>query len=391
VINGPNTSPFQNVGVMKVAIYCGTFYKDKDGVARTVYHLVESLLKEGHEVEVWTGEVSPETIPGIRINKFPSFPIPLYPAYRFAVPWFGLLRRLKNFDPDVVHNATPDLGGLIFLLYAKFRNLPSIAVYHTDFPAYLKYYKMSALKYPFLFYLRFFYNTADAVLAPTKEIIAKLERRKVRTIRLWSRGIDRGKFHPKFRNPDLRNRWDSVERVAVLFSGRFVWYKDIKVLMEVYDRIQAGTYRDKVRFILQGHGPEEDILKRHMPEAHFSGYLTGNDLSEGYASADIFLFPSKTETFGNVVQEAISSGLPALVSDWGGCQEIVKDSGCGLISKAGDAEEFHRNLIKLIEDRGLREDMIRKGQEYASERSWEKINRDLFEYYHALSTSKKGG
>lgn len=375
---------------MRIALYTGTFYKDKDGVARTVYHLVDSLLEEGHEVEVWTPEVSEDTIEGVRIHLFPSLPVALYPAYRFALPRIGFLKELKRFDPDVIHNSTPDLIGFLITLYAKMRGIPVVGCYHTDMPSYLRYYHISGLKYPFLLYLRTYYNMSAGTLAPTNQIMDRLKKYGIERVRIWSRGIDRERFNPTFRSEGLRKRWGAEGKIVVLFSGRFVWYKDIQVLMDVYKRVMSGPYKDRVLFVLQGHGPEEGILRKEMPKAIFSGYLSGVDLSEGYASADIFLFPSRTETFGNVVQEAISSGLPSLVSDVGGCSEIVTDSGSGIVSAGGNAESFYVNLLRLIEDEDLRKSMRRKGQSYAESRSWKRINGELIEYYSMLARSKKG-
>jgi len=366
---------------MRVALYVGTFFRNKDGVARTNYHLVESLLEEGHEVEVWTAEVSEDTIPGVRVHMFPSLPIPLYPAYRFALPRFGFLRELYDYDPDVIHNATPDLIGFIIMIYTKVKGLPTAAPYHTDFPSYLKYYHISALKWPLWIFERIFFNMADATLAPTREIKARLESHKIRKVMIWSRGIDRERYHPSFRSEELRRTWGAEGKLVILFSGRFVWYKDIQVVMDVYKGMMSGPYSERVVFVLQGHGPEEEVMKKAMPLAIFSGYLSGEDLSRGYASSDLFLFPSRTETFGNVVQEAISSGLPAIVSDIGGCKEIVEDSGCGMVSKAGDQDSFLENLRSLIDDESMRSTMVANGQRYARERTWKAINRGLFDFY----------
>ncbi len=139
---------------MRIALYTGTFYKDKDGVARTVYRLAESLLDGGHQIEVWTPEVSEDTIPGVPIHTFPSLPIPLYPSYRFALPRLGFLREIDRFKPDLVHNSTPDLIGFLITLYAKAKGIPVVACYHTDLPSYLRCYHLSAFKYPLLWYLQ---------------------------------------------------------------------------------------------------------------------------------------------------------------------------------------------------------------------------------------------
>ena len=373
---------------MRIALYYGTFYKNKDGVARTAYQLVGHLLSEGHEVHLWTPEVSEDTLEGVTFHHLPSLPVPLYPSYRFALPRSGFLKELDEFKPDVIHTSTPDLIGLLIGIHAKKKRIPLVSAYHTDFPSYLKYYHLTLLGGILWWYLRKFYGKCQVVLCPTKRIMRSLENHRIKNVKVWSRGIDTNCFNSSRRSSELRDEWMAADRTVILFTGRFVYYKDIDVVKRVYDRIIEGNLKDKVLFVMVGHGPEEDILKKGMSNALFPGYLHGDDLYTAYASSDIFLFPSRTETFGNVVQEAIASGLPAIVSDVGGCREIVEDSGCGIVCNAGDPDSFYEAMYDLIKNRDKRYDMMIKGKRYVANRTWFIINQGIVQIYQDIQRSK---
>ncbi|MDG6224699.1 MAG: glycosyltransferase family 1 protein [Candidatus Thermoplasmatota archaeon] len=369
---------------MRIALYYGTFYKNKDGVARTAYQLVEHLLSQGHEVHLWTPEVSEDTLEGVTFHHFPSLPVPLYPSYRFALPRHGFLKEMDEFDPDVIHTSTPDLIGLLIGIHANKRGVPLVSAYHTDFPSYLKYYHISLFSGMLWWFLRYFYRKCCVVLCPTKRIMRTLEEHGINNVKVWSRGIDTYCFNPSKRRSDLRKRWKAEGKVVVLFTGRFVYYKDIDVVIKVYQRIMEGRFKERTIFVMVGHGPEEDVLKREMSKAIFPGYLNGEDLYAAYASADVFLFPSRTETFGNVVQEAIASGLPAIVSDVGGCREIVEGSGCGIVCEGGNIQSFHDALVTLIENENDRHHMIENGQSYVNERTWFNVNQEIMRIYERM-------
>ncbi|MFC2141003.1 glycosyltransferase, partial [Acidobacteriota bacterium] len=173
-----------------------------------------------------------------------------------------------------------------------------------------------------------------------------------------------------------------------LYSGRFVKYKDLETFIEVYNLFKEHGPGD-VLFVLAGDGPTRDELVRRMPDAHFPGYLEGEELSRVYASSDILLFPSTTETFGNVVLEALASGLPAVVSDIGGCKEVVGKSLAGLVAKANDPLDFYQKCKQLVEDETLYKEMQQKGLKFAKRRSWKTINNRVIDQYLDLLRSKE--
>jgi len=372
---------------MRVAIYSGTFKKEQDGVSKTLYELTESLLKEKIEVGIWSPSITPQERKGLLFFYIPSIPFPLYPDYRLAISVRRIKQQLIEFKPDMIQITVPDIVGTYFLKFATKRNIPVVTSYHTHFPSYLGYYHLRFFLKPAWKFLVWFYNKSDFVYVPTREIARILENKGVKNVRIWSRGINRERYNPKYRSDDLRRKWKSQDTKVIFYSGRFVWYKDLDVLLKVYELFKARGPAN-VSFVLAGDGPIKKELEKRMPDAHFTGYLYGEDLSRVYASADIFLFPSTTETFGNVVQEALSSGLPSVVSDIGGCKELIQRSDGGLVAKAKDSCAFYENCKRLIEDEDLYREMKRNGLRFTEEQQWDNINRKLIEEYKNLINEK---
>lgn len=369
---------------MKIALYTGTFVRDKDGVARTLFELVNCIKNKGHKVKVWSPDVAQESSDeNVDVRKLSSVPVLVYPDYK--VGFFGprTKKELDDFKPDIIHISTPDLVGREFLQYGKRNNIPAVSVYHTDFPSYLKYYQLGALTPPMWGYLRWFYNNSVNTLVPTRAMEKRLISKGINNTFIWSRGIKGDLFSPGKRSEKIRQEWKAEKRKVILYSGRFVWYKDLKTFIKVYEELVG--LKDDVKFVLLGSGPAEKELKESMPEAVFPGYLKDEKLAMSYASGDIFFFPSTTETFGNVVQEALASGLPSVVSNVGGCKEIIKQSNGGLISNAKDPGSFTKNIERLLDDEDLYNSLRENGLEFAKKRSWRYVNEQLLEKYEEIS------
>ena len=369
---------------MKIAFYAGTYVKDKDGAVKTMYQLVASFLKTGHEVVVWSPDVSPKDHHREKVTVMLSVPIPLYPDYKLGFYTAATEKQLDAFCPDIVHISTPDIIGNRFLKYALKRGLPVVSIYHTDFPSYLGYYRLGFAENFVWKYLRRFYNACDALFVPTHEMKSKLKSKGIDNVDIWGRGIDRELFNPVRRSNSLRDSWGAGKKMVITYAGRFVWYKDIHVVMEVYDRFKQSKLAGDVLFVVIGSGPEESELRHRMPDAVFPGYLVGTKLPEAYASSDLLLFPSTTEAFGNVVLEGLSSGLPAVVSNAGGCQELVRRSDGGYIAEAGDHEQFFNFCMQLIQDRELYMKKRQNGLDFAEKMSWSVINGALIERYREI-------
>jgi phosphatidylinositol alpha 1,6-mannosyltransferase len=368
---------------MRISLYSGTFLKDQDGASKTLYALTDSLLKQEIEVGIWSPALTPQRRKGLFLFHVPSVPFFLYPDYRMAFPFGKTREQLLKFNPDLIQITAPDIVGTYFIKFATKRNIPVITSCHTHWPSYLKYYHLSSLSTQAWKFLKWFYNKSDCVYAPTRVVARELEDKGIKKVRIWSRGINRRIYNPRYRSKSLRKKWKAEERKVILYSGRFVWYKDLDVFLKVYQLFKEKGPKN-VSFVLVGDGPIREELESSMPDAHFPGYLHGKDLSRVYASADIFLFPSTTETLGNVVQEALSSGLPAVVSDIGGCKEVVQRSKGGLIAKAKDPYAFYEKCKRLIEDEEFYNEKKINGLKFAEAQRWNKINGKLIEEYRNL-------
>ncbi len=368
---------------MRIALYTGTYIKDQDGATKTLYALTDSLLKRNIEIGIWSPAITPQERKGLSFFKLPSVPLILYRDYKVAFPFGRIKKQLIRYKPDIIQITAPDFVGLYFLKFATKRNIPVVTSCHTDWPSYLNYYHLTILTRRAWKYLIWFYNKSDSVYAPTKIVADQLEKKNIQNVKVWSRGIDRNKYHPKYQSKTLRDEWEAHERKVILYAGRFVWYKDLDVFSKVYTLFKENG-PENVTFVLAGDGPIREELKRRMPDAHFPGYLHDEELSRIYSSADLFLFPSTTETLGNAVQEALSSGLPAVVSDVGGCREIVQRSNGGLIARAKDPLSFYEKCKRLIEDEEFYFEKRENGLRFAEGQKWDNINEKLIDDFKAL-------
>lgn len=365
---------------MKIAIYTGSFKQNQDGATRTLYRLIDSLLQNEIDVGVLAHNITPQKRKGLSFIRIPSLPLLLYPDYKISLPIPSIKRQIDKFDPDVIHIAVPDIMGISLMRYARSKGTPVLTSFHTDFPSYLKSYRLGVFYNWSWAFFKWFYNQSQVVLAPTEAMVDKLKKNQIKQIKLWSRGIHHNEFNTSHRSPTIRKKWGAENKKVILYSGRFVPYKDLHTFIEVY-RLFKERGPENVVFVMAGDGPIRNELEHQMPEARFTGYLQGEALSKVYASSDILLFPSTTETFGNVVLEALASGTPAVVSDSGGCQEIVNKSGGGIVVKAGDSSQFYHSCRNLVTDQDLYLRYRTRGLSYAEEHTWHHINNAVIDEY----------
>lgn len=369
---------------MRVAIYAGMFKENQDGATKTLYKLTSHLLAEGIDTGIWGFSITPARKKGLSLYTVPSIPLPMYKDYRLTIPNPRTIEQVEEFNPDILHITVPDLTGNSLISWAKKQNIPVITSYHTDFISYLPSYKLGALKGLLTNYFKYFYNRSEVVYAPTIEAASQLKTYGIKNTRIWSRGINLKEFSPDHRSERLRREWNAEDRKVILFAGRFVWYKGLETFIRIYEQL---SNRADLRFVLAGDGPVRDELEARMPGAVFTGYMKGRALAEIYASSDLFLFPSTTETFGNVVQEALASGLPSVVSSIGGCKEIVSGSGAGLIAEADNHIDFADKCCRILDNSNTLSELRAKGLEYVKNCSWEVINGNLVKDYSDYITT----
>jgi glycosyltransferase involved in cell wall biosynthesis len=319
------------------------------------------------------------------VARWPARPFWAYPQLHMATPSMTRARGiLQAFAPDLVHVATPFGVGLSGRQAARALGVPLVSSYHTHFTAYLRHYGLQgldAISWPFL---RWFHNGGARTFAPTRIVADELAGHGFHGTRVWGRGIDTARFSPAHRSPALRSRLGCDDATTlVLYVGRLAPEKGIDVAMTALQPLLAA-HRDRLRFVLVGDGPAEERLRASAPEGTvFAGRQEGQALAEHYASADVFLFPSTTETFGNVVLEAMASGL-CVVSHHGGPTTEFAHAGTAYPVDVRDAAAMARAVGALLEAPQQRRTIGDAGRAEALRRGWGRVWDQLFAEYEAV-------
>lgn len=369
---------------MKIAYFTESLPPKKDGVARTLGKLADTLQTEKIEFKffcpfaptldtTWSDQV-------IQVN---SIPFLLYPEYRVGIPDRGhLLRILDHFKPDIIHSVSPTPLGLFGSEYALRYKIPAVSSYHTHFVSYFKYYRLRALEKAGWNYLKWFYNKFKKIYVPSRSAVNELQQQGFQNLDLWQRGIDLHNFSPEFRNETLRRQICQNDEPILLFVGRLVKEKDLEDLVAANRILRRLDYKYKI--VIVGDGPMKPRLIRDLPDAHFTGFLQGKELSTWFASSDLFLFPSTTETFGNVILEAYSSGLPVIGVNKGGVTDIIQDNQTGLIARANTPPDLARKIKIMLDNVRLRREFSQNAIRYARNFSWRQINLRLISDYESI-------
>jgi phosphatidylinositol alpha 1,6-mannosyltransferase len=367
---------------MKVVYFTESLLPHVDGVSRTLAQLFGFLERRGVDFRVYSPFVPGAEVPWsgrVRATRFVRFP--LYPDYRVTLPALGgIARELEEWGPQLVHLVSPTPMASRAQGWARKRGIPVVSSFHTHFVSYFRYYGVPRLEGFGWRMLRRFYEKCDRVYAPSDSIIAELAEHGITNTELWSRGIDLARFSPGHRSAELRALAGADPSTPILLMvSRLVKEKDMADLVEM-DRIlrQRGN---KYRMVLVGDGPMRGELEGAMPDAYFAGHQSGDALARWYASGDVFVFPSTTETFGNVVLEAQASGLPTVVVDRGGPPDLVKPGSTGFIARANDPADLAARVEPLLRDAGERARMGLLARDAARERDWAAINGRLLESY----------
>lgn len=368
----------------RVALFAGAYNHIADGVSLTLNRLVRHLERSGVRVCVFAPTVDDPQIPDYAgpLVPVPSVPAPGRTDYRISVGLTPSVRdALVAFDPTIVHIATPDLLGRHALHVATRAGLPVVASYHTHFSSYLKYYRLDWMESLVWRYLRGFYTQCEQIYVPSTAMAEILRAHGVRDgLRLWQRGVETDRFHPAHRSMEWRRAHGIADdAVVVAFVSRLVWEKGLDVFADVIEALHRRNVPH--RSLIVGDGPVRDDLEARLPNTVFTGYLEGDALSRAYASSDVFLFPSDTETFGNVTLEAMASGLPTVCADAVGSRDLVDDGTTGVLCPPGDASAFTDAVERLVTDAALRQRMCTAARDRAQTFTWDTILARMNTYY----------
>jgi len=332
---------------LRVAVVSETYPPEVNGVAVTLAKVVDGLRAANHAVQLirlrqsgTDAACQEEMHSGYQEVLMRGFPIPRYPGLRMGMPSKSALIRLWQLKrPDVVHIATEGPLGWSALRAAMYLRLPVSTDYRTNFQSYSAHYGVGFLNKPIMAYLKKFHNYAHCTMVPTDALRASLAEVGFQRLKVVSRGVDTVAFDPAHRSEELRAQWGlAPDDVAVVCVGRLAHEKNLALLLKAFEAIEARDPR--ARLVLVGDGPMRQDLQTRCPKAIFSGQLRGKPLAEHYASADLFLMPSLTETFGNVTTEAMASGLPVVAFNYAAAAALIVDSVNGSVVPVNDAEGF---------------------------------------------------
>ena len=363
---------------LKVALVTETYPPEVNGVAMTLGRLATGLAERGHRLRVvrprQKGEASGVQPGGDLLT--PGLPIPRYPDLRFGFPAAGELQRVwREQRPDVVHVATEGPLGFSALSAARRLGIPVISSFHTNFHNYSRHYGIGWLHGSIEVYLRWFHNRTAGTLVPTAALATELGAQGFREVQVLSRGVDTQLFSPTRRSAVLRMQWEAQpEDPVCIIVSRLAPEKNLDLAFAAFAAIRSE--RPNARMVCVGDGPSAAALARRHPGVHFSGMRQGEDLAAYYASADLFLFPSLTETFGNVVSEALASGLPVVAYDRAAASQLIEDGHNGWRVPPGDAAGFI--ATSRLAARKVAQRQIERGNCVQSVRhlSWECIHDD---------------
>ena len=333
---------------LRVAVVTETYPPEVNGLAATIARVVDGVRSRGHEVQLIRPRQAED---GSQVgdeqgdSRFAEvlmrgLPIPRYPQLKMGLPSKAALLRLwTKRRPDVVHIVTEGPLGWSALRAAVHLRMPVVSDFRTNFHAYSQHYGVAWLRSPIMVYLRKFHNRAACTMVPTEGLRAELQANGFKRLRVVSRGVDTLLFDPARRSTALRTSWGAGPHdLVVLCVGRLAPEKNLGTLLAAYEAVREADTR--ARLVLVGDGPERQALQQRCPGAVFAGVRRAEDLAAHYASADVFLFPSLTETFGNVLPEAMASGLAVVGYDYAAAAQLVRHGENGLLARFGSAADF---------------------------------------------------
>jgi len=362
---------------LRVAIVTETYPPEVNGVAMTLGHIVEALQRRNHGVQLIRPRQgaldNPKYSDQFEEILKPGVPIPRSDGLRMGLPAkHGLVRLWSSRRPDIVHIATEGPLGWSALAAATKLKLPVSTGFHTNFHSYSKHYGIGFLKKPIAAYLREFHNRALATLVPTEGLRRELECRGFRNLHVVSRGVDTRLFTPVRRNSALRCAWGADEHAIVaMYVGRMAPEKNLPLVVKAFRAMHEQN--SQVQLVMVGDGPERTSLACRNREIVFTGTRSGEDLATHFASADVFLFPSLTETFGNVTLEAMASGLVVVAYDYAAARQCLMHEESGLLAPFGDSRAFVGMATSLLK-RSARTARLGACARAAAERiDWESV------------------
>ncbi|MCP5326100.1 MAG: glycosyltransferase family 1 protein [Oceanospirillaceae bacterium] len=361
--------------IKRICIVTETFSPEINGVANTLNHLVQGLRDKAIQVQIIRPQhpAGANEEAGLHTDWVRSMSIPGYSELRMGLPTQREVKRqLQAFDPQVIYVATEGPLGFVAVKAARKLNIPVLSGFHTNFHQYFRHYHLGLLTPLAYRYLRYFHNKTQGTIVPTQEQAAELTRVGFANMQVLSRGVNAALFNPQKRDKQLRRQWGlDDEDVAVIYVGRLAAEKNIALAIESFRQMKHEDVR--VKLIMVGDGPLAEKLADENPGVIFTGAQRGEDLARHYASADIFLFPSLTDTFGNVVLEAMASGLAVVAFDYAAARSNIQSDENGILIPFADEGRFAERSQSLVDQPNLLRQIRHKARQHAETLRWEAI------------------
>jgi glycosyltransferase involved in cell wall biosynthesis len=372
---------------MRIALFTETFLPKVDGIVTRLSHTVDHLQRDGNQVLVVCPEGGVTEYRGAKVYGVSGFPLPLYPELTMALPRPAIGEALDQFRPDIIHVVNPAVLGLSGILHSKLHDIPLVASYHTHLPQYLQHYGLAMLEGLLWELLKLGHNQAALNLCTSTAMCEELTAHGIERVDLWQRGVDTETFHPNLVSESMRSHLtqNHPESPLLLYVGRLSAEKEIERIKPILEAIPDA------RLALVGDGPHRQALEKHFADTNtfFVGYLKGVELGSAFASADAFIFPSRTETLGLVLLEAMAAGCPVVAARSGGIPDIVTDGINGyLFAPESDDAGAIAATIRLLSEKQEREIIRQNARNEAEQWGWAAATRQLQAYYQKVVYSK---
>lgn len=362
---------------LRVAIVAESFLPHVNGVTNSVLRTLEHLRLHGHEALVITPGPGPDSVNGVPVVRVGSVGFPGYSELRIAIPRRQMESELRNFAPDVVHVAAPAVLGAFALRATKKLEIPSVAIYQTDLAGFARQYRLGATSSTVWKYVAAVHNLADLTLAPSSSAVWDLRKHGVDNVVRWMRGVDTERFNPRFRLDELRQQLGPDQKIIVGFVGRLAREKQVERLAQV-------AALPGVAVVIVGDGPCREKLQKMMPTACFTGFASGEQLSQLYASFDIFAHTGVDETFCQAVQEALASGVPVVAPAAGGPIDLVQHGHNGFLWTPSKRDNFVECVGEMVANTDFRKSCANNARPSVEHRSWNKVMNELTGHYRAI-------
>ncbi len=380
---------------LKVALITETYPPEVNGVAITIGHMVRVLRKRKHHIQLIRPrqhkQDSAVQEEGYEEILLAGMPIPGYPELKVGLPAKGALLRLwRKQRPDIVHIATEGPLGWTALAAAHKLGLPISTDFHTNFHSYTKHYGIGLLQKPMAAYLRHLHNKSDCTMVPTATLQRELEASGYENVLVVSRGVDTQLFHPDKRSAVLRSAWGVTDDTPVaMLVSRLAPEKNLPVVIQAFEQMRSAEPRCKL--VIVGDGPARaELEKQQHPNVIFAGMRTGEDLAAHYASGDIFIYPSVTETYGNVTVEAMSSGLATIAYDYAAAHKHIRHDVNGLLAPYDDTASFVAQTKALVSDSARIKRLRTEARMTVESPTWEDVAGHLEAVLIDLVRNKQG-